>query len=179
MLSHYVDTDFAAQIATDLAAHGVELKLNETALKFDSDAQHVYIQTNKAEYQADLAVVCVGFRPQTDLVAGQLTLNQDGSLHVDRYMRTSDPAVFAAGDAVAVHYNPTQSDAYTPLATNAVRQGLLVGMNIFRSTLADIGTQATSALHLYGKTLASTGLTLSRAQKHGFDAAVAKLTDNY
>lgn len=162
-----------------MAAHGVELKLNETALKFDSDAQHVYIQTNKAEYQADLAVVCVGFRPQTDLVAGQLTLNQDGSLHVDRYMRTSDPAVFAAGDAVAVHYNPTQSDAYTPLATNAVRQGLLVGMNIFRSTLADIGTQATSALHLYGKTLASTGLTLSRAQKHGFDAAVAKLTDNY
>lgn len=179
LLSHYVDTDFAAQIATDLAAHGVELKLNETALKFDSDTQHVYIQTNKAEYQADLAVVCVGFRPQTDLVAGQLTLNQDGSLHVDRYMRTSDPAVFAAGDAVAVHYNPTQSDAYTPLATNAVRQGLLVGMNIFRSTLADIGTQATSALHLYGKTLASTGLTLARAQKHGFDAAVAKLTDNY
>lgn len=179
LLSHYVDADFSAQIATDLAAHGVELKLNETALKFDSDDQQVYIQTDRAEHQADLAVICVGFRPQTDLVSGQIELNPDGSIHVDPYMRTSDPAVYAAGDAVAVHYNPTQSDAYTPLATNAVRQGLLVGMNIFQPTLADIGTQATSALHLYGKTLASTGLTLARAKKHGFAAAVAKLTDNY
>nr|WP_223876974.1 FAD-dependent oxidoreductase [Loigolactobacillus binensis] len=179
LLSHYVDTDFSTAVAADLTAHGVNLKLNETALKFDSDAQHVYIQTDRAEHQADLAVVCVGFRPQTDLAVGQLQLNADGSLHVDRYMRTSDPDVYAAGDAVAVHFNPTQEDAYAPLATNAVRQGLLVGMNIFKPTLADIGTQATSALHLYGKTLASTGLTLARAKQHGFDAAVAKLTDNY
>ncbi|MFC6171633.1 FAD-dependent oxidoreductase [Loigolactobacillus jiayinensis] len=179
LLSHYVDTDLAAEVAADLTAHGVKLKLSETALKFDSDAEHVYIQTDKAEHQADLAVICVGFRPQTDLVVGQIDLNKDGSIRVNRYMRTSDPAVYAAGDAVAVHYNPTQTDAYAPLATNAVRQGMLVGMNIFKETLADIGTQATSALHLYGKTLASTGLTLARAQQHGFDAAVAKLTDNY
>lgn len=179
LLSHYVDTDFSEKVAADLAAHGVKLKLNETALKFDSDEQHVYIQTDQAEHQADLAVICVGFRPQTDLLAGQIKLNQDGSIHVNRYMQTSDPDVYAAGDAVAVHFNPTQEDAYTPLATNAVRQGLLVGMNIFQPTLPDIGTQATSALHLYGKTLASTGLTLARAQSHGFTAAVASLTDNY
>ncbi|MFL2029369.1 FAD-dependent oxidoreductase [Loigolactobacillus zhaoyuanensis] len=179
LLSHYVDTDFSEKVGAELVAHGVDLRLNEVALKFDSDAQHVYIQTDQAEHQADLAVVCVGFRAQTDLVVGQVDLNADGSIHVDQYMRTSDHDVFAAGDAVAVHYNPTQADAYAPLATNAVRQGLLVGMNIFRLTLADIGTQATSALHLYNKTLASTGLTLARAEKNGFDAAVASLTDNY
>lgn len=179
LLGHYVDHEFSSKVAADLTEHGVALKLNEVALKFDSDADHVYIQTDKTEHQADLAVVCVGFRPQSDLAQGQLTLNSDGSICVNRYMQTSDPDVYAAGDAVAVHFNPTQKAAYTPLASNAVRQGLLVGMNLFGHKLADIGTQATSALHLYGKTLASTGLTLARAQKHGFNAAVATLTDNY
>ncbi|MDA5386791.1 FAD-dependent oxidoreductase [Loigolactobacillus backii] len=178
-LSHYVDVPFAKEVEADMKQHGVQLYLNEVAHTFDSDDQHIYIKTNKAEREADLAVVCVGFRPQTDLLEGQVELTKDGAIHVNDYMQTSDPDIFAAGDSVAVHFNPTQTDAYTPLATNAVRQGALVGRNIFKPTLKYLGTQATSALHLYGKTVASTGLTLERAQKHGFTAAAVDLTDNY
>lgn len=68
-------------------------------------------------------MVCVGFQPQTELLRDQVAMNADGSIHVDDYMQTSDPDIFAAGDAVAVHFNPTGKDAYAPLATNAVRQG--------------------------------------------------------
>lgn len=179
LLSHYVDTPLAEEVEDELGKHGVDAHLQEVALKFDSDEKHVYITTDKREWQADLAVVCVGFQPMTELVDGQVTLNEDGSIHVNDYMQTSSPDIYAAGDTVAVHFNPTHKDAYAPLATNAVRQGKLAGINLFGNKVRYMGTQATSALRLYDKTLACTGLTLTHAKKAGFDAAAADLVDNY
>jgi len=178
LLSHYADAEISQMVRADLQAHGVEM-VDETALKFDSDADKVYIQTDQGERSADLGIVCVGFRPMTELLHDQVALNDDDSVHVDDYMQTSDSDIFAAGDAVAVHFNPTGKDAYTPLATNAVRQGKLAGINIFKRRVKYMGTQATSALTLFGKTLASTGLTENYARKSGFDAGAVTLSVNY
>ncbi|MFD1392353.1 FAD-dependent oxidoreductase [Lacticaseibacillus jixianensis] len=179
LLSHYVDVPLAKEVEAELGRHGVDAHLQEVALKFDSDQDHVYITTDKQEWQADLAVVCVGFQPMTELVDGQVNMNADGSIHVNDYMQTSSPDIYAAGDTVAVHFNPTHRDAYAPLATNAVRQGKLAAINLFGNKVRYMGTQATSALRLYDKTLACTGLTLARAQKAGFDAAAVDLVDHY
>ncbi len=70
------------EISSVLTEHGVELKVNTVARHFDSDAEHVFIQTDHGEIQADLAVVCVGFRPMTELLVGQVKMNHDGSIHV-------------------------------------------------------------------------------------------------
>ena len=179
LLSHYVDASLANLVRLDLESHGVQMLLDEVAMKFDNDGERVFIQTSKGERYADLAVVCVGFQPQTELLHDQVVMNADGSIHVDDYMQTSDPDIFAAGDAVAVHFNPTGKDAYAPLATNAVRQGKLVGRNLFGKRVKYMGTQATSALTLYDKTLAATGLTLVRAKTSGFNAAAVTMTVNY
>ena len=179
LLSHYVDEPISQQVEHELAAHGVDAHLHEMALRFDSDDQQVYVQTDKNEWTADLAVVCVGFQPMTELVEGQIELNHDGSIHVNAYMQSSNPDIYAAGDAAAVHFNPTGKDAYTPLATNAVRQGKLVGINLFGNKVRYMGTQATSALRLYDHTLACSGMTQERALQHGFDAAAADLTIDY
>ncbi|WP_125706488.1 FAD-dependent oxidoreductase [Lacticaseibacillus daqingensis] len=179
LLSHYIDPVMATQVAQELAAHGVVTRLTETALKFDTDAHHVYITTDVAERVADIAIVCVGFQPMTELLDDQVAMNADHSIHVNDYMQTSDPDIFAAGDAVAVHFNPTGTDAYTPLATNAVRQGKLAGLNVLGKRVKYMGTQATSALRLYDKTLACTGLTETRAQKAGLPVAAVTFTDNY
>lgn len=179
ILKHYIDTPLASEVAADMAAHGVKLYLNEQAQKFDSDHNHVYVQTDKMEHEADLAIVCVGFRPQTDLLEGQVTLSKDRAFKVNDYLQTSDPDIYAAGDSVASHFNPSHQDAYTPLATCAIRQGALAGRNVVGQRMKYRGTQATSALHLYGRTVASTGLTLHYAEKAGFNAAAVDLTDNY
>ena len=68
-----------------------------------------------------------------------------------------------------MHYNPTGKDDYIPLATNAVRQGILIGHNIEKPTVKYLGTQASSAVALFGKTLASTGLTEGGAQARGVE----------
>ncbi|KRM71744.1 FAD-dependent oxidoreductase [Lacticaseibacillus brantae] len=178
LLSHYADQEVSQRVRADLEDHGVTL-YDETALKFDGDDHQVFVQTDLGEHQADLAIVCVGFRPMTELLHDQVAMNADDSVHVDDYMQTSNPDIFAAGDAVAVHFNPTGKDAYTPLATNAVRQGKLAGINLFKRRVKYMGTQATSALTLFGKTLASTGLTELYAKKSGFAAEAVTLTVNY
>ena len=179
LLSHYVDLPLSREISSVLTEHGVELKVNTVARHFDSDAEHVFIQTDHGEIQADLAVVCVGFRPMTELLVGQVKMNHDGSIHVNDYMQTSDPDIFAAGDAVAVHFNPTGKDAYAPLATNAVRQGKMAGANIFGPTIKYMGTQATSALRLYDHSLAVTGLTLAHAKRNQLPAASVTMVDDF
>ena len=75
-----------------------------------------------------------GFLPRTDLFAGQLETLPNGAIKTDEYMRVPrrlhDEAcadVLAAGDSCTVLYNPTGTYDYIPLATNAVRQALLVG----------------------------------------------------
>ena len=86
-----------------------------------------------------MAILCVGFRPNTTLFKDKLTMNNDGSIMTNEYMQTSDPNIYAAGDAVGIHYNPTQKEAYIPLATNAVRQGIIAGNNVYGNQMKDMG----------------------------------------
>ena len=91
-----------------------------------------------------MVIMCVGFRPNTELLKDKVDMLPNGAIEVNEYMQTSNPDIFAAGDSAVVHYNPSQTKNYIPLATNAVRQGMLVGRNLTEQKLAYRGTQGTS-----------------------------------
>lgn len=124
-------------------------------------------------------VLAVGFRPNTALFKGQLDMIGNGAIITNEYMQTSNPDVFAAGDSSVVQYNPTGKDDYIPLATNAVRQGILVGKNIEKPTVKYLGTQATSAVALFDKTLAASGLTVEGAKARGLEVESVTLEQDY
>lgn len=178
ILNNYVDKPLADKITTLLTDHGVHAYLGERAQSFSGDDQ-VVIETDKGEHQADLVIVCTGFVPNTELLRGQVDMDRRGAILINDYMQTSDPDIYAAGDACVTHYNPTGKSAYVPLASNAVRQGILAATNIFGHTQKYMGTQGTSALSIFGYTLASTGLTLNSALADGFDAAAVTFHDDY
>ncbi|MFL2029414.1 FAD-dependent oxidoreductase [Loigolactobacillus zhaoyuanensis] len=178
ILNNYVDKPLADKITTLLTDHGVHVYLGERAQSFSGDDQ-VVIETDKGEHQADLVIVCTGFVPNTELLRGQVDMDRRGAILINDYMQTSDPDIYAAGDACVTHYNPTGKSAYVPLASNAVRQGILAATNIFGHTQKYMGTQGTSALSIFGYTLASTGLTLNSALADGFDAAAVTFHDDY
>ena len=96
-----------------------------------------------------------------------------------RLHAASAPGVYAAGDSATVFYNPTGQHDYIPLATNAVRQGLLVGRNIETPTVKYMGTQATSAVQLYDLSLAASGLTRAGAERRGLTVRETSLTEDY
>lgn len=179
VMPKYFDSAFTDKIEDEYRAHNVQLALNQKVESFETTDDGVTITTDKEAIDVDLAVLCIGFRPNTDLLAGKVEMAKNGAIITNDYMQTSDPDIFAAGDSAAVHYNPTGKNAYIPLATNAVRQGILVGKNIAKPTVKYMGTQSSSGLALYGISLCSTGLTYEAAKKQGISAEQVIITDNY
>ncbi|QHA90351.1 CoA-disulfide reductase [Bacillus sp. N1-1] len=159
ILSKYLDPEFTNVIEEDFRERGIKLALNETVTRFEGKETVSKVVTTQGEYETDLVILSVGFRPNTDLLKGQVDMMPNGAIIVDEYMRTSQHKIFAAGDSCAIRYNPTGENAYIPLATNAVRMGTLVGQNIMEPTIRYMGTQGTSGLHLFDYSMASTGLT--------------------
>lgn len=180
ILSKYLDkeyTDIAEKAFTD---HGVKLALGELVNKFEGkDGKVTKVITNKGEYNADLVIMCVGFRPNTQLFKGQIDMLGNGAIIVDEYMRTSNEDVMAAGDSCAVIYNPTNEHRYIPLATNAVRMGTLAAKNLVKPTSKYMGTQGTSGIKIYEHNIASTGLTEDAAKELGLDIKTVTVEDNY
>ncbi len=179
VLNNYIDDVIADKITDQLTDHGVHFQLNHYVKGFIDDGDGLTIQTDHGDYQADIAIVSTGFVAQTDLLRGQVELSRAGAIITNEYGQTSDPDIYAAGDVRVVRFNPTDKDVYIPLASNAVRQGMTVGMNIFGNTYPEMGTQGTSGLPLFDHTLATTGLTLTRALDADIDAASITFEDNY
>ncbi|NRK74245.1 NADH oxidase, partial [Salmonella enterica subsp. enterica serovar Typhi] len=145
----------------EFAERNINLALQQTVTKFEGNDQGkvTKVYTTKGEYETDLVILCVGFRPNTNLLKGKVDLLPNGAIKINEYMQSSNPDIYAAGDSCAVNYNPTGEKVYIPLATNAVRMGTLVGHNIAGHPLKYMGTQGTSGLHIFGLNMASTGLT--------------------
>ncbi|MBA2174789.1 FAD-dependent oxidoreductase [Halobacillus locisalis] len=180
ILNKYLDPEFTDMVEADFRERGITLAMNETVERFEGEnGQLKHVVTNEGRYEADLVIMCVGFRPNTDLLKGKVDMLDNGAIKVDEYMQTSDPAIYAAGDCCAVKYNPTGKHAYIPLATNAVRMGTLVARNLVEPTMKNVGTQGTSGLHIYDLNMASTGLTGTSAAMMGVEVESVTIEDTH
>jgi NAD(P)H-nitrite reductase large subunit len=105
-----------------------------------------------------LILLAVGVRPETSLAreAG-LAIGSSGGIHVDAHMRTSDPAIWAVGDAVKVTDLVRQTPALIPLAGPANRQGRIAADNIFGRNSRYTATQGTAICKVFDLAFAMTG----------------------
>ncbi|EOL46161.1 NADH oxidase [Enterococcus phoeniculicola] len=181
ILNKYLDKPFTDVLESELEKQGVTLALGENVQQFvaDESGRVKTVVTPSQSFDADMVILCVGFKPNTTLIEGQLDTLPNGAIKVNEYMQTSNPDVYAAGDSAVVHYNPSGTQNYIPLATNAVRQGLLVGHNLTKNNLAYRGTQGTSGLYLFGWTIGSTGVTKESAALNNLDVEATLFEDNY
>ncbi|MGP6138903.1 MULTISPECIES: FAD-dependent oxidoreductase [unclassified Jeotgalibaca] len=181
ILNKYLDSEFTDILEDELRNRGVKIQLNELVQGFeDNEAGDITtVTTSGGAYEAELVILCVGFRPSTELLKDKVEMLPNGAIIVDDYMRTSNPDIYAAGDNCAVNYNPNGGHAYIPLATNAVRMGLLVGKNINGPKMKYRGTQSTSGLHLFGFNIGSTGVTDSSSQAFGLETKSVLFEDFY
>ena len=180
ILSKYLDEEFTTPIQKSLEDQGIKLALGEKVSSFAGEGGKVTkVITSKGEHETDLVILCIGFRPNTELLKGQVDMLPNGAIIVNDYMQTSIPDVFAAGDSCAIHYNPTGKNAYIPLATNAVRMGTLVARNLVSNLIPYMGTQGTSGIKIYEDNIAGTGLTEEAAKAEGMDIETVVITDNY
>ncbi|CAH2214033.1 FAD-dependent oxidoreductase [Tepidibacter aestuarii] len=180
ILNKYLDEEYTSKAEEEFVKHSVNLELGQMVQSFKGKEGKVSkVVTDKGEYDADLVIMCVGFKPNTHLFKDQIEMLDNGAIIVDEYMRTSEKDIYAAGDCCAVIYNPTNTHEYIPLATNAVRMGTLVARNLVNLTTKYMGTQGTSGIKIYDYNIASTGLTYNHAKEKGIDADYVVVEDNY
>jgi NADPH-dependent 2,4-dienoyl-CoA reductase/sulfur reductase-like enzyme/rhodanese-related sulfurtransferase len=155
-----LDPECARLVERHLEKNGVRLALSDAVAGFKQTANgslEVLTKSGKA-HPADIVILAIGVRPETSLAkAAGLEIGQRGGIRVDEHMRTSDPDIFAVGDAVEVKDFVTGEWSLIPLAGPANRQGRIAADVIAGRDSRFRGTQGTSVIGIFGGTVAATG----------------------
>ena len=167
-----LDPECARLVERHLDQHGVHLALNDAVAAFEQSAGGSLDVVTKSgkRHPADIVILAIGVRPETALakMAG-LEIGQRGGIRVDDHMRTSDPDIFAVGDAVEVKDFVTGEWSLIPLAGPANRQGRIVADIIAGRDSRFRGTQGTSVIGIFGATVAMTGANEKSLTRLGRD----------
>jgi len=157
-----LDREFARLVEQHVEKHGVRLALGDGVAAFtqlEGGAIEVKTKAGRA-YPADLVILALGVRPDTALAkAAGLEIGERGGIRVDEQMRTSDPDIFAVGDAIVVKDFVTGQWTLIPLAGPANRQGRIAADVIAGRASRYRGTQGTSIIGLFGGAAAWTGIS--------------------
>ena len=161
----------------NLSDHGIQLAFGETVKEIKGNGKVEAIVTDKNEYQCDMVILAIGFRPNTELGKEYLETMPNGAYIVDETQQTSMKDVYAIGDCATVYFNATGERSYIALATNAVRSGIIAAHNACGKKLETIGVQGSNAISIYDLKLVSTGLSEQRAKQLGMDVLSTSFED--
>ena len=157
-----IDKEHARVVEACLKKQGVNLTLADGVAGFKQATNGaIDVQTQSgASYPADVVILALGVRPDTTLakMAG-LEIGERGGIRVDEQMRTSDPDIFAVGDAVEVKDFVTGEWSLIALAGPANRQGRIAADVIAGRDSRFRGTQGTAIVGLFGAAVAWTGVS--------------------
>ena len=165
-----LDPEMAVYVRRHVSSHGVHLHLGDGVAGFDAqDEGRVRVRTaNGAGFDADIVILAIGVRPETTLAreAG-LEIGARGGIRVDDRLRTSDPQIWAVGDAVEITNTITDAWELIPLAGPANRQGRIAADVIAGRDSRFRGVQGTAVCGLFGLTVAMTGATEKSLRRAG------------
>ncbi|MBQ2987696.1 MAG: FAD-dependent oxidoreductase [Clostridia bacterium] len=165
------DADMAALIHNEMRKHGVKLALGYTVEGFEESGDGVdVLLKDHAPLHADMVVLAIGVVPDTALAkeAG-LKLGLKGSIVVNDRMETSEPDIYAGGDAVQVKHYVTGEDTLISLAGPANKQGRIIADNICGGDSRYSGSQGSCVIKVFDMTAAATGINETNAKDLGLD----------
>jgi NADPH-dependent 2,4-dienoyl-CoA reductase/sulfur reductase-like enzyme/rhodanese-related sulfurtransferase len=157
-----LDPEMAHLVERYMIKHGVHLELNDGVAGFEQaeDGSLEVLTSSGKRHPANIVILAIGVRPETALakMAG-IEIGQRGGIHVDEHMRTSNPDIFAVGDAVEVKDYITGQWSLVALAGPANRQGRIAADVIAGRNSRFRGTQGTSICQIFEAAIAQTGTT--------------------
>ncbi|WP_156285802.1 H2O-forming NADH oxidase [Oceanivirga salmonicida] len=176
VLCSYYDEEFRNEMGNVLSSNGVELLFNQKVETILGNQKVEGVKTDKNEFKTDMVVLCIGFRPNTDLLKDKLELHQN-AYKVNRKQETNIKDVYAIGDCATVYDNSIDDINYIALATNAVRSGILAAHNACGTELVSPGVQGSNGISIYDYNMVSTGLTEEAAKRLGMEVLSTSFED--
>ena len=166
----HIDQEHARVVESFLEKHGIHLALNDGVAGFKQAAGGgIDVKTESGKtYPADIVILALGVRPDTTLAkAAGLEIGERGGIRVDDQMHTSNPDIFAVGDAVEVKDFVTGEMSLIALAGPANRQGRIAADVIAGRDSRFRGSQGTAIIGLFGAAIAWTGTSEKALKRLG------------
>lgn len=166
----YLDFELAAQVHQHLKAKNVGLYLGEAVQAFERDGAglKVRLASGKA-IPADLVILSIGVKPDSRLAeAAGLELGPNKGIMVNEFLQTSDPEIYAVGDAIAMANPITGKTFLTYLAGPANKQGRIAADNIVLGNRRKYcGSINTAIAKIFDITVAAAGISVKALQQEG------------
>lgn len=175
-----LDYEMAAQLHNHLRTKGIDLQLGDgiTGVEEAGSRKLVNLQSGKS-IKTDLVILAIGVKPNTELAAqANLEIGPTGGIKVNEYLQTSDPDIYAIGDAIEVKDFVSENPTMVPLAGPANKQGRIAADNISGRQEKYQGTQGTAIAKAFDLAVASTGLAEKKLQELGIDYHTVHINSN-
>ncbi|MFM7844027.1 MAG: FAD/NAD(P)-binding oxidoreductase [Planctomycetota bacterium] len=146
------DTEMTTTAAAHLRQHQIDLRLGDQVVSYADEAGRVRVSYQSGATQVvDFVILSVGVKPENALaVAAGLEIGTRGGIRVNEYLQTSDPRIYAVGDAIEVRDFVLGEPTQIPLAGPANRQGRLAADHLSDHNPPPYrGTQGTAILRLF------------------------------
>lgn len=167
-----MDGDMAGLVADGLVSMGVSVRTDAEVHGFEiaSDGWVRAVSTDAGDLPADLVVMGLGVRPNTDVAAtAGITIGRTGAIATDARMATDVAGVWAAGDCAESLHRVTRRPTWVALGTHANKHGRVVGLNIGGTHARFPGVLGTAVTRIGDIEVARTGLGEREAVSAGFD----------
>ncbi len=152
-----IDFELAQILHQHIRDQNVTLILNDGVKAFEEQGKQIHLSSGKVIH-SDLIIFAIGVRSENHLAkkAG-LKIGERGGILVDEYLQTSNPNIYAIGDAIEVTDFITKTQTMIPLAGPANKQGRIVAGNIVGKKEKYLGTMGTAVAKVFDYTVGSTG----------------------
>jgi len=164
-----LDYEMATLVHQHLKENEVEFYLEDPVqfIGHEGECQILGLASGK-KVKTDMIIMGVGVRPENDLAKdANIELGSTGGIKVNEYLQTSDPDIYAVGDAIEVVDYINGNPALIPLAGPANKQGRIVAGNIYGKKETYDGTQGTSIIKVFDMTVATTGNNEKLLKRNG------------
>lgn len=165
-----VDFEMAAMVHQHLKTKDVEFYLRDGVASFEKMGEDIRIQLKSGRtITADMVILSIGVRPESTLARdAQLEVGQTGGIKINEHLQTTDPDIYACGDAIEYPNPITKVPTITYLAGPANKQGRIVANNIvFGNTSTYEGSIQTAVAKVFDITVATTGASEKSLDKAG------------
>lgn len=166
-----IDYEMACIVHRHILSKGLKLYLKDGVKAFHKEGKRVKVELQSGKLlAADMVILAIGVRPDVSLAkdAG-LEIGERRGIKVNSYLQTSDPDIYAVGDAIEVKDFVNGSDTVIPLAGPANKQGRIAANNIYGAGEQYHGTQGTSVVKVFDLTVAATGNSEKTLKRMGMD----------
>lgn len=174
------DFDMAQLLHKELDDHGIRLYLSSMVTGIQADC--VEAQTNGVPFTvpADVVVMAIGVAPETKLAAeAGLEIGKTRGIKVNHNYQTSDPDIYAVGDAVESYDALRHCPGRLALAGPAQRQARAAADHIYGIPHNNRGYIGSSCIRVFSQNAAATGLNekLAQAAGYSYDSVLIFPTD--